>query len=364
MKWIAGLIIGVMLALGMAAALTSVYAEDTKEEARPEQEELQSKIKNFIKELGADESKARDNATKELKEIGEPAVPLLKEALESKDPEVAWRARIILKAIDRNKQKEANKEEPQSEDEVQTWPKPPKASGNVQIIIQGSQPYESFSLSTGPSGKVTVTIKKKDKEGEETTENYAADSMEEFIKQYPELAEKYGLKNKADEESEIPGINEDELPEDFGNSLGEEFDRIRKQMEQMDEMMKKMFEGQGLDDWPDLPRLTRPKKAPEEKPEPKLELGMVVSAIEPALKEQLSIKEEGGILVREVKKDSLAEKIGFKQWDLVLKVNDEDINSIWTFRRQMIEKLDASPAGEVEITIIRKAEKQVLKYKK
>ncbi|MBI4834033.1 MAG: PDZ domain-containing protein [Planctomycetes bacterium] len=359
MKKLAGFIIVLMLGFGMGMIVNSLYADDGKEEAKPEQEELQVKIKNFIKDLGADESKVRDNATKELKDIGEPAIPFLKEALGSDDPEVVWRSKIILKAIERNKQKAANKEEPQEDDKVQVWPKLPKSSNNIQIIIQGSQPYESFSLSSDQSGRVTVTIKKKDKEGEEKVETYAADSMEEFIKQYPELAEKYGL-NK-EEKTEIPGMDEDELLEDFGKSWGNEFDRVRKQMEQMDEMMKKMFEGQGLDDWPDLPRLTRPKKSPEEKSEPKLELGMVVSAIEPALKEQLSIKEEGGILVREVKKDSLAEKMGFKQWDLVLKVNDEDINSIWTFRRQMMEKLDK---GEVEITVIRKAEKQVLKYKK
>jgi hypothetical protein len=58
-----------------------------------------SRIKVLINQLGDDMFEARVKATKELVEIGAAAVPLLREAAESSDPEVKKRAEQCLKEI-------------------------------------------------------------------------------------------------------------------------------------------------------------------------------------------------------------------------------------------------------------------------
>lgn len=358
MKKIIIICVGLALVFGILYQLP-VLAQEKQDKTAPEESKevtLQDKIKSLIKDLGANEAKVRENATKELKDIGAPAIPALKEALNNDDPEVCWRARIILRSIERARQSEDS----EKEDKVQILPKktPNVTNRNsMNIIIQGSEPYQSFSLQQDTSGKVKVTIKKKTNEGTEKTETYEANSMEEFIKKYPDVAKQYGLQEPG--KHEIPEMNPDDLLEDFGESWGKEFERIQKQMREMEERMKRLFEGKEEDDF-NIPKIV-PKRLPKETPNQTSELGMMVSLIEPALKEQLKLSDENGILVEEVKKDSLAEKIGFVKWDVVLNVNDEPVKSIWEFKRLMKEALGKD---ELQVFIIRKGEKQVLKYKK
>jgi hypothetical protein len=60
---------------------------------------LKQEIENLIKLLGADDWETREKATQDLIAIGRPAVGLVKEALNSTDPEVKMRARLILGSI-------------------------------------------------------------------------------------------------------------------------------------------------------------------------------------------------------------------------------------------------------------------------
>ena len=66
-------------------------------------ENLAQEIADLIKLLGDEDWPTREKATDELIEIGEPTMGLLKEATESKDPEVRTRANIILKKIEQLK---------------------------------------------------------------------------------------------------------------------------------------------------------------------------------------------------------------------------------------------------------------------
>lgn len=59
----------------------------------------QSDIARLIKDLGDDRWKVRDAATQQLREIGRPAVPALREAIKKPDMEVKVRAKLLLKAI-------------------------------------------------------------------------------------------------------------------------------------------------------------------------------------------------------------------------------------------------------------------------
>src|SRR5262249_18835755 len=56
-------------------------------------------LEALIKDLGADRFRVREKATARLIAIGERAVPLLRDAEKSRDPEVAYRARRCLEQI-------------------------------------------------------------------------------------------------------------------------------------------------------------------------------------------------------------------------------------------------------------------------
>jgi len=61
---------------------------------------LADKIKQLIKDLGSEDWETREKASEELIKIGEPAIePLVAVTKEGADPEVVWRAQIILKEL-------------------------------------------------------------------------------------------------------------------------------------------------------------------------------------------------------------------------------------------------------------------------
>jgi len=66
----------------------------------PATAELKEKIARLIKELGDNEWSVREAASKALVDIGQPALAALKEALKSKDAEVAMRAREAVEKIE------------------------------------------------------------------------------------------------------------------------------------------------------------------------------------------------------------------------------------------------------------------------
>jgi hypothetical protein len=64
---------------------------------------LAKEIDELIQKLADGKFEVREKATERLIEIGRPAIPKLKDALNHKDSEVRWRAEVILKRIDDSK---------------------------------------------------------------------------------------------------------------------------------------------------------------------------------------------------------------------------------------------------------------------
>jgi C-terminal processing protease CtpA/Prc len=60
---------------------------------------IEKRIETLIKDLGADDYKLREAATKELTKIGKKALPMLEKAEKSDDIEIRWRATRIIKDI-------------------------------------------------------------------------------------------------------------------------------------------------------------------------------------------------------------------------------------------------------------------------
>jgi HEAT repeat protein len=84
--------IAVLLTLG---AIGLRAAEPAKPAGTPTADEIQ----NLIAQLGADRYRVREEATQKLIAIGRPAVKAVRQALKSRDYEVAHRAREVLDSI-------------------------------------------------------------------------------------------------------------------------------------------------------------------------------------------------------------------------------------------------------------------------
>jgi hypothetical protein len=74
----------------------AVWLKANFQKAEPANAELDKKIKELINKLGDEDWEVREQATKDLGDVGEPAVPYLEQALQDPDPEVRMRAGSIL----------------------------------------------------------------------------------------------------------------------------------------------------------------------------------------------------------------------------------------------------------------------------
>ena len=89
-------------ALGLAASLP---AQEPTTGAKPpvasKQPDAAAKksVDQLIRELGDDSYRTRLDAERKLREIGDGALPALKEAAGGDDPEVQWRARRVIRQI-------------------------------------------------------------------------------------------------------------------------------------------------------------------------------------------------------------------------------------------------------------------------
>lgn len=119
-----------VLRLIEALVLGQNYPEKPKPSA-----ELEKKIQELVKKLGNENFKERDNAEKELREMGELAESVLKKALnETKDTEVKTRIQRLLGEGEEEEEDEENDEEgrgPQRQVQVE-----------ARAVIPGMEPQE------------------------------------------------------------------------------------------------------------------------------------------------------------------------------------------------------------------------------
>ncbi len=89
-----------LLALLALAAMAANDAADPLPAPQPPAAEAPPSIPDLVASLADEHFPAREAATKKLWELGDAAVPSLREAATGKDPEVAYRARDILRKLD------------------------------------------------------------------------------------------------------------------------------------------------------------------------------------------------------------------------------------------------------------------------
>lgn len=83
-------------------------------------------------------------------------------------------------------------------------------------------------------------------------------------------------------------------------------------------------------------------------------IGVVLQQVDTDLSQALGLDHVEGALVAEVTKDSPAEKAGVKQGDVILKYNDNPVNSIGSFRNAIALM---SPGAKVKLLILHKDKK-------
>jgi len=223
---------------------------------------------------------------------------------------------------------------------------------NFNIIIKGGTPgTKSFSMSQDGSGKISVAISEYDKDGKQNTKNYAASSTEEFKQKYPEIAREYGIGEKPPATPNIPGFDFDDIFKDFGKSWD-------KRMEDEMDRLRDMFNRQGH----------QPPKALEPEDEDVLpgqssalsgtDLGLSLESIEESTLKD-GVKDKGGVLVARVKPLGLGEKMGLKQGDVIIGINNVVIKSAWECRRLLKTALGS---GRVSLTVISNNNKKEIRY--
>lgn len=114
-------------------------------------------IKKLVADLGAPSHAAREAAHKQLLELGEPVAPFLKEAVDSKDPEVRVRAREIMAWVGAG---DVEKPDPKILAEVETLLDPVMGSSheNLDTLVQmGKRATPSLvAIANGPDNRKSI----------------------------------------------------------------------------------------------------------------------------------------------------------------------------------------------------------------
>jgi hypothetical protein len=88
-----------------------------------------------------------------------------------------------------------------------------------------------------------------------------------------------------------------------------------------------------------------------------LRLGITVGEVDRALAAQLGLEEGRGILVRSVQKDSAAEKAGLRDYDVIIRIDDEPIERVDALR----QRLRGMEEGEsLRLTLMRRGEERTV----
>ncbi len=87
-------------------------------------------------------------------------------------------------------------------------------------------------------------------------------------------------------------------------------------------------------------------------------LGVIVEPLHPALRDQLSVADDQGVLVREVMPDSPAAKVGIKPHDILLEIGGKTVPADPEAFVRLIRELPAGKAGKV--VVLRKGKKETL----
>jgi len=233
---------------------------------------------------------------------------------------------------------------------------------NTKLLIYDS--VRGITLQVWNDGKVELTYKEEDKEtGKKVSKTVAEATADDFRARHPELVKRFDLDHHLG--GRAKGVPSDEFDEWWKQlkkgmpglgpvpGLDQPFDEdLQKFMEEQREL---------------LGRLRRPLRPgiPEVPPQQATvpggrELGVRVETVGETLRDQLSLKENEGVLVSEVKAGSIAEKSGLKEHDILLKLEGKPIVDRWQFRADVLTSLGKP---EFDVDLLRAGKRLTVKVK-
>ncbi|MBL8896127.1 MAG: PDZ domain-containing protein [Planctomycetes bacterium] len=316
----------------------------------------------LIEQLGSPDDAVRSRAREALAARGEEARAALdRAAQESKDPEVRWNARKLLRRLEEaqatpspssrlERHDAGSAEKPREVDGQEPAPQP-----GVGRFGRGS----SQSVQIGPDGRVKVTVTE-EVDGQRETKTYEAESMEELQRQHPDLLP--GI--RIGRGRELPGIEDlkkqiERLHTDLDGQAFEGFEELRKQLEReipdafqrlprlQDEALQPLRERMKLlEGFRDLPGVDELPPATE--PAPHERLGVKIEPLHPEVASFLELPQSTGLLVQEVIDGSLAQRLGLRAKDVILSIQGEAVRTPESIRAALARTpLDAKVRVEV-----------------
>jgi hypothetical protein len=338
-------------------------------------------IERLIKELGDDSFEVREAAGRRLAEIGAPALPALRKAADAADPEVRNRARRLVETL------EPPVARPRPDAAPPANPFGPRVGGGVQLRMQilGDNGAKELRVTENDrsvriredADGIKVEVTEPDAAGKPATKEYKAKDAAELKKNHPEAAEIYekyaGRMNvRILNGAGLPGVPN--RPRAFGQpnprleeyrrrveemlrNLGPQGGVMLRELQELERLQQKMLEENG-----DLRKLmdevrraqerllrglnengnpvppgapAPPPGAPAEQA-PRPRLGVEMAEPDETLRSQLGL--DGGVIVRRVLPGSRADKLGLREHDILLKLNDRPITGAEQFRGMLEEE--------------------------
>ncbi|MBL8732205.1 MAG: PDZ domain-containing protein [Planctomycetes bacterium] len=304
-------------------------------------------IETLIGDLGSDSYRQRVQAERELRARGKQAVPALeKAAADSRDSEVQWRARRLLRQIEQGGSGVAVERERAGGDAPEPQVEAPGAEARPRQRVQepsggdvrdqferlferferdfgldiprarffrddffrdlqeqmrgqgGLGTSQGMSMQVGPDG-VRVEVQQQNERGEIEKKVYEAPDMESFQKQYPEVLRQNGLGM---------GLDPLRLPTLRGFDLARPMAPVGPRV------------------WLGTPDVE--PAAPSTVPPAGRRLGVTVRPEIPAeLRSYLELAADEGLMVEGVQPDSLAQTLGLQTGDIVTRIGEQRIGA-------------------------------------
>jgi hypothetical protein len=403
LAWLAMFAIAPLAAALLVAAPRS-YAGDTPAAGQPAASQAAT-IQRLVEDLGNDDFRTRENASKRLAAFGPQARPALeKAARESSSPEVRWRAEQLLRRLEGSDQ-----EKPLGVPDSPSGPARPGAApkagptpapgvtdpfermrrlfaklnqgsgmgGIGDLFGMGRVEAPGLALERQLDGQVRLRVQRKRDDGSEYEEVFTGHSLKDILARNPSLATHPGmaeLKRRVAERS-WPGLDvfREQLKKfgagapngsgfSFSTSQGVEVTqdangatvKIHGRDKDGKETVK-TYKGKSLDEikkahpeladkigglslhlqppeifWPGsrarpLEPLQPPTTPRAATPRGQAHFGLVLASVPEALASQLELPAGRGALVANVLPGSQAEAFGLQRFDVIVKVNDQDV---------------------------------------
>lgn len=298
-----------LVVFAVLASAAALFAQDEKQ------------IQDAIKGLGADSFEDREKATADLRKFGAPALEALKKAAEeSGDPEVRARAKRLVEEIAK--------------------PPPRKQAPGRTTVLPGSrlsirktddatvyalQPADGDAIEfhRGPDKRVKLVYP----DGKGGKAEASAESIDKFVEERKELAEKYGITKDGIDyggtKMSFKGVQVlGELPQFGGPAFPPQAFKELDDLFAESEELRKAFE--------DLRRAEQ--RWPAERWGPgffgrDVIRGVQLTPVPDVLRTQLSIPEGQGVVVEAVREGSTGAAAGLKKHDVLLEIDGKKVAS-------------------------------------